>query len=164
MLCGPGFNDTVLALFGDIRPGLYPVVDVPNNIFRLIATPVNVPTEATMQAAIEEVEDEPQPAISPLLGPYADRTAGTEAVRPRIIQLLPNQFAPLFLRSDGLPPIVAYRALHEALEEANALESCSDALTWLRAACTRRGGCRQSRRFPKCQSYCHSGAPTGLGL
>jgi hypothetical protein len=123
-------------------------VDVPSNIFRLVANPVNVPTEATMQAAIDEVDDEPQPAINPLLGPYADRTAGTEASRPRIIQLLPNQFAPLFLRSDGLPPIVAYRALHEALEETNALESCGDALTWLRAACTRRGGVGNRAAFP----------------
>jgi hypothetical protein len=135
-----GFNDTVLALLGDIRPGLYPVVDAPSTVFGLVATPANVPTEDTILAAIEEVEEENPPANNQLLGPYADRTAGTEAVRPRMIQLLPNQFAPLFLQNDGLPPLVAYRTLREALIEANALEACGDVLTWLRAACTRRGG------------------------
>lgn len=144
-----GLHDTVLALLGDIRPGLYPIVEVPNTVFRLIAASVNVPTDASMQAAVDEQEagaDAGAPGL--LLGPYADRAVGTESVRPRNIQLVPSQYAPLFFRGDGLPPLTAYQTLRGALARADALEPCRDALTWLRAACTRRGGAGNRAALP----------------
>lgn len=131
-----GLHDTVLALLGDIRPGLYPIVEVPNTVFRIVPTPVNVPTERRMQQEIAALG-----AFGAPLGPYAEGMAETEAIRTRNIQLVPSQYAPLFLdNGDGLVPLDAYRALHRALELDGNLESCADTLTWLRMASTARGG------------------------
>jgi hypothetical protein len=129
-----GMHDTVLALLGDIRPGLYPIVEVPNTAFRIIPAPVNVPTEPRMPEIVAMGTPVP-------LGPYADGTARTEAVRTRNVQVVPSQYAPILLGGgDGLAPFDAYQALRTALEVDGNLESCADILTWLRVASTARGG------------------------
>jgi hypothetical protein len=148
-----GLHDTVLGLLGDIRPGLYPFVEVPNSVFRVVTAPAVVPTDGLLlQALVADEGAAAQPAVR-LVGPYPVGAENIEVVRPRHIQLVPGKYAALVLNGDGMPPLTAYRTIRAALVEDNALDSCADVLTWLlRAACTIRGGGGDRANLPSVQT------------
>jgi hypothetical protein len=131
-----GFNDKVLALLGDVQPHQYPTVEVPNTAFHLIGqAAVRVPTLEAMPAVLPGWADD-----GTALGPYTEQDPGTELVRPRHLQLLPNRYAALLVHRTGVGPKRAYEELAGVIAADNFTEPCSDVLTWLRAACTARGG------------------------
>ncbi len=130
-----GFHDHVLGLLGDILPHQYPTVDVPGTTFHLVATPVRVPTTAGMAVLIPTWNE----AVGPL-GPYTDEDPETEVVRPRHVQILPGYYAALLIHRRGVSPKTAYQELHGAMVARGELDRCQDVLTWLKAACTARGG------------------------
>ena len=74
------------------------------------------------------------------LGPYGADVPGTELVRPRMIQVIPVKYAALLVHRDGVSPAVAYQELRGAFEADDVVEACTDVLSWLRVACTARGG------------------------
>ena len=82
-----GYDEKVVGLLGDIIPHQYPVVEILNNAFQLVGTPVRVPTHETMNALVATWDD---PAIA--LGQYTDIEPQTEEVlvRPRNLQLVPG--------------------------------------------------------------------------
>lgn len=135
-----GFHDRVLALLGDVRPGQFPVVEVPPTTFHLAATAaVRIPTHATMVAAGLPLRNK---GGRNLLGPYPEGVAEerTELVCPRHIQLVPSQYVLDLIGSDGVHPRQAYQSLTAAMEADGTFDNCRDVLTWLRTASTARGG------------------------
>ena len=127
---------------------MYPVVEVPNSVFRVVTAQAVVPTNDVMHRTLVAVEGAGEGL---LVGPNAEGTEGTELIRPRHIQLVPGKYAALLLGNDGLPPLTAYRVVRAALAEDDALESCADVLAWLRAACTIRGGNGNRANVPSVQ-------------
>ena len=130
-----GGADVSMGLLGDVRATQVPVVEVDNSHFSLIGgAGIRVPTTATM---LDQLEAAP-PGL--YLGPFAADALGTELVRPRTTQVLPIKYAAALVHRDRVAPDEAYRELYGLLEADGALESCADVLTWLRVACTARGG------------------------
>ena len=140
-----GFHDRVLGLIGDIRPRQCPVVKVPATTFHLI-TPgsVRVPTLAAMPAVLAGWNEQK----SAILGPYTDQDPVTELVRPCHVQLLPGRYAALLIHRQQVMPTQAYYELTGAIVAYGFTEACADLLTWLRAACTARGGAGPQNMTP----------------
>ena len=130
-----GYHDRVLGLMGDIMPHQYPAVEVPGTAFHLVGTPIRVPTIGAMEALIPTWLDPRTP-----LGPYTDADPETEVVRPRNTQLIPGKYAALVVHRRRIKAKQAYQEIVGAIRADGALESCKDVVTWLRAACTARGG------------------------
>ena len=130
-----GYHDRVLGIMGDIMPHQYPTVEVPGTAFHLVAGPVRVPTTAAMITHLPTWED---PAIP--LGPYLEEEPETEVVQPRHVQLLPGYYAALLVHRRGVLAKTAYQELHGAMVARNEVELCRDVITWLKVACTARGG------------------------
>lgn len=130
-----GYNDKVLGLLGDILPHQYPVVEIPNNAFHLVGMPVRVPTHEAMNALVATWDD---PTIA--LGPYTDMDPETEVVRPRNLQLVPARLASLLVHRRRVRAKDAYAELIGAIQAEGAVEAYGDVITWLKAACTARGG------------------------
>lgn len=125
----------MLSLNGDILPHQYPMVDVPSSLFHLIGTAVRVPTAEATAALIPTWEN---PAVP--LGLYAEGDPETEVVRPRNIQIVPCYYAALLVHRRGVTAKAAFQELYGAMQARHEVESCQDVLTWLRVACTARGG------------------------
>ena len=130
-----GFHDHVLGLLGDIMPHQYPAVEVPSTVFRLVGTPVRVPTVDAMEALLPTWADPRVP-----LGPYAEADPETEVIRPRNTQLIPGRYAALIIHRRRIKAKQAYQEIVGAIRADEALASCEDVVAWLRAACTARGG------------------------
>ena len=131
-----GFHDRVLGINGDIMPHQYPIVDVPKNtLFHLSGTPVRVPTTDGMVALMPTWGDHTIP-----LGPYTEEDPETEVVRPRNIQIVPGVYAALLVHRHGVTAKMAFQELHGAMQARQEVEACQDVLSWLKAACTARGG------------------------
>lgn len=130
-----GLHDQVLGLAGDILPHQYPTVGVPSTAFHLVGNAVRVPTSAAMTALLPTWED-----AQPVLGPFNDQDPETEVVRPRHIQLVPGRYAALLVHRQRVRPKQAYQEVVGAIQANNEFEACQDVVTWLRAACTARGG------------------------
>lgn len=130
-----GYHDRVLGLMGDIMPHQYPAVEVPGTAFHLVGTPIRVPTVGAMEALIPTWLDPRTP-----LGPYTDEDPETEVIRPRNTQLIPGKYAALIIHRRRIKAKQAYQEIVGAIRGDGALESCDDVVTWLRAACTARGG------------------------
>ncbi|KAI2491966.1 hypothetical protein MHU86_22586 [Fragilaria crotonensis] len=130
-----GFHDRVIGITGDIMPHQYPIVDVPSALFHLIGTPVRVPTNDGMVALIPTWVDPTVP-----LGPYTEVDPETEVVRPRNIQIVPGYYAALLVHRRGVTAKTAFQELHGAMQARWETEACQELLTWLKAACTARGG------------------------
>lgn len=131
-----GFHDVVVGLRGDILPHQYPAVEVPSTAFHLVGNAVRVPTTGGMTAGLPTWDD----TATPVLGPYTEDDPDTEVVRPRHTQILPGRYAAILIHRQRVRPKVAYQELVGAMEANNELEACSDVVTWLKAACTARGG------------------------
>ena len=115
---------------------MYPTVDVPSTVFHLVGTPVRVPTIAAMGAHIAAWEDPTVP-----LGPFEDGDPETEVVRPRNAQVIPGYYAAILIHRRGVSTKMAYEEIHGAMQARGELALCHDVvLTWLRVACTARGG------------------------
>lgn len=123
-----------MGLLGDIRPTQIPAVAVDNTHFSLINAGVRVPTVATMSDHLAAAP----PGV--YLGPFAADVPGTELVRPRVTQVIPAKYAAALVHRDGVPPEVAYNEICGMLEADNMLAACADVVSWLRVACTARGG------------------------
>lgn len=130
-----GFHDHILGLVGDIIPHQYPTVGVPNIAFHLIGTAIRVPTTDAMNALLPTWENPNVP-----LGPYAEEDPETEVVRPRNVQLIPGYYAALLIQRRGVTAKVAFQKLFGVMQACGEVEVCRDILTWLKAACTARGG------------------------
>ena len=130
-----GFHDRVVGLLGDILPHQYPAVDIPGTTFHLVGQPTRVPTVEAMETEIPEWEDPNVP-----LGPYPDGAPDTEVIRTRNTQLVPGKYAALIIHRRRVTAKTAYQELVGAIRADNALDSCADVISWLRAACTARGG------------------------
>ncbi|KAI2511659.1 hypothetical protein MHU86_2725 [Fragilaria crotonensis] len=130
-----GYNDKVLGLLGDIPPHQYPVVEIPNTAFHLVAAPARVPTIGAMNALLATWED---PLTA--LGPYTDQDPETEVVRPRNLQLVTARFAALLVHWHRVRAKDAYQEVVGAIQAEGVMEPYNDVITWLRAACTARGG------------------------
>lgn len=126
--------DLSMALLGDVRAAQMPVVEVDNSHFSLIGAGVRVPTIAVMP---EQLAAAP-PGV--YLGPYGADDPDTEVVRPRMTQVIPTKYAAALIHRDGIAPAIAYQELAGMLAADGTLEECSDVLSWLRVACTARGG------------------------
>lgn len=131
-----GLHDSVLGLLGDILPHQYPTVEVLGTAFHLIGNAVRVPTVAAMATILPTWDD----VATPVLGPYTDQVPETEVIRPRYTQVIPGRYAALLVHRRRVRPKTAYQEIVGALQANNELESCNDVVTWLRAACTARGG------------------------
>ena len=139
-----GFHDRVLGLLGDIRPNQYPVVEVPVSILHLATTQVRVPTAAAMDGLLAT-----WPGDLPALGPYLEEgEVATELVRPRNIQLVPSRYAALLVHRENVTPRSAYVEIAGAIRGDDNDVPCADVLTWLRAACTCRGGAGPQAMVP----------------
>ena len=130
-----GYHDRVLGLLGDIMPHQYPAIEIPSSMFHLVGTAVRVPTTDAMNALIP-TWDHPQVP----LGPYHEADPETEVVRPRNIQLVPCYYASMLVHRRGVTAKGAYQELYGAMQARNEVAVCQDVLTWLKAACTARGG------------------------
>ena len=130
-----GFHDQVLGLVGDILPHQYPAVEVTGTTFHLVGTPVRVPTTAGMAVLLPTWEHPGTP-----LGLYMDDDPETEVVRPRHVQIIPGYYAALIMHRRGISAKVAYQEIFGAMQARGECEMCQDVITWLKAACTARGG------------------------
>ena len=130
-----GYHDRVLGLLGDIMPHQYPVVEVPSTCFHLVGNAVRVPTMAAMNVLLPTWEDPSVP-----LGPFLEDAAETEVVRPRHIQLVPGYLAALLVHRRGVTAKMAYQELYGVIQAREEVAASQDVLTWLKAACTARGG------------------------
>ena len=137
-----GFRDRVLGLLGDIRPNQYPVVDVPSTIMHLVGTQVRVPTLEAMTGILATWDG------SAFLGPYTEADPLTEVVRPRNVQLVPSRYASLLVHRDNVSPKQAYAEIAGAIQADGNEVACADILTWLRTACTCRGGAGPQAALP----------------
>lgn len=133
----PVFKTCTWVYWGDIRTHPYPTVEVPSTVFHLVGSPVRVPTLGAMGAHLAAWDDKAVP-----LGPFNDENEPeTEVVRPRNVQVIPGHYASLLIHRRGVSAKVAYQELQELMQAAwNEMDLCRDVLTWLRAACTARGG------------------------
>lgn len=134
--------DLSMGLLGDVRAAQVPVVEVDNSLFSLIGGAVRVPTLAVMP---DQLAAAPPGSY---LGPYVADTPGTELVRPRMTQVLPTKYAAPLVHRDGVAPATAYRELAGMLEADGMTVACADVLTWLRVACTARGGAGELAALP----------------
>lgn len=83
------------------------------------------------------------------LGPFGTKDPDTEIVRPSLTQVLPTKYyAASLVSRDGILPAMAYRELYGMSEADQVLDACSDVLTWLRVACTARGGTSEHAPLP----------------
>ena len=130
-----GYHDRVLGLLGDIMPHQYPAIEVPGSVFHLVGAPVRVPSTAALVAHIPAWIDPTVP-----LGPYTEEDPETEVVRPRHIQLVPGYYAAMLIHRRGLSAKVAFQEIHGAMQARDEVGACQDVITWLKAACTARGG------------------------
>ena len=130
-----GFHDHVLGLVGDILPHQYPTVEVPATCFHLVGTAVRVPTIAAMAALVPAWEEG-----TPVLGPYTDQDPETEVVRPRYTQLIPGRYTAMLIGRRRVTPRQVYMEMVGEMQARNEIAVCQDVITWLRAACTARGG------------------------
>lgn len=130
-----GFHDRYLGLLGDIMPHQYPTVEIPSTVFHLVGTPVRVPTTGAMMVHIEAWADPSVP-----LGPYNEDDPETEVVRPRNTQLIPGYYAAILIHRRGVSAKTAYQDLYGAMQARGEVDRCRDVITWLKAACTARGG------------------------
>ena len=149
-----GLHDRVLGLSGDILPHQYPTVEVANSAFHLIGNAVRVPTVAAMTALLPTWNE-----AQPSLGPYTELDPETEVVRPRHMQLVPGRYASLLVHRRRVRPKHAYQELVGAIQAQHEAEACADIITWLRAACTARGGAGVQMAVP---SVLHSYPPLHL--
>lgn len=137
-LPGGGGGTTVdysLGLLGDVRSAQIPVVEVDNAVFSLIGgSGVRVPTTAVMPDHLQAAP----PGTH--LGPFGAEAPDTEVVRPRVTQVIPAKYAGSLVHRDGVSPRMAYQEVYGMLEADQVLNECTDLITWLRAACTARGG------------------------
>ena len=131
-----------MAVIGDVRATQTAVVELDNSAFSLIAAGVRVPTAAVMMG---EVMAAP-PGI--YLGPYDVDAPNTETVRPRMTQVIPATYAAVLVHRDAVDPSTTYRELHGMLEADHMVDACAEALIWLRAACTARGGAGKLAPLP----------------
>ena len=138
-----GYHDQVLGLLGDIMPHQYPAVEVPGTTFHLVGAPVRVPTTAGMAVLLPTWNHPHVP-----LGPYTDEDPETEVVRPRHVQIIPGYYAALLVHRRGVSAKVAYQEVHGAMQARGELDMCQDVLTWLKAACTARGGLGHQNMVP----------------
>jgi hypothetical protein len=74
------------------------------------------------------------------MGPYLADDAGTELVKPRHIQVLPNKYASILVHRDGVSPQMAYQELRGAFEADDMLIPCADVLSWLQLPAQPAGG------------------------
>lgn len=133
-----------MGLLGDIIPHQYPVVEILNNASHLVGMPVRVPTHETMNTPVATWDD---PAIA--LGQYTDIDPQTEVVRPRNLQLVPGRLASLLVHRHRVRAKDAYVELVGTIQAKGALEQAyGDVITWLKVACTARGGGGAQNRFP----------------
>ena len=140
---GGSLVDISMGLLGDVRAAQIPAVGLDNSHFSLIGNAgVRVPTVATMPDHL----DTAPPGV--YLGPYAADVPGTELVRPRVTQVIPLKYAATLIHRDGVAPKVAYQEIYGMLEADNILQACADVLTWLRVACTARGGAGELAPIP----------------
>ena len=140
-----GFHDVVLGLCGDILPHQYPVVEVPGTAFHLVGNAgVRVPTAAQMATVLPTWDEN----ITPVLGPYTEQDPETKLIRPRHTQLVPGRYAAMLIHRRRVHPKTACQEIVGAITAQNELETCADVVTWLRAACTARGGCGQHNGSP----------------
>lgn len=119
-------------------PHQYPAVEMPGTAFHLMATAVRVPTVAAIAALIPTWEEG-----EPTLGPFAEQDPETEVckvVRPRNVQVVPRRYAAKLVHCHQIHPKHAYMELVVEAQARGELEACQDMITWLRAACTARGG------------------------
>jgi hypothetical protein len=135
--------DLSMGVLGDVRAAQVPVVEVDNTVFSLIgAGGVRVPTVAVMPDLL---------AAAPpgtFLGPYAPDAPDTELVRPRLTQVIPKKYAAHLVHRDGVSPVTAYQELLGMFTADGVLGICADVLTWLRVACTSRGGATDLAALP----------------
>ena len=138
-----GFHDQVLGLLGYIVPHQYPAVEVQGTTFYLVGAPVRVPTTAGMVVLLPTWDHPNAP-----LGPYTDEDPETEVVRPRHVQIIPGYYAALLMHWHGISAKMAYQEVHGVMQARGKLEMCQDILTWLKAACTTRGGLGHQHMVP----------------
>lgn len=139
---GVEMTDLSMGLLGEVRAAQMPVVEVDNTHFSLIAgAGVRVPTVAVMP-------DQLLLAAGGHLGPYGADAPNTEVLRPRHTQVIPTKYAASLIHRDGVAPATAYRELYGMLEADGALEACADVVSWLRVACTARGGAGELAALP----------------
>ena len=149
-----GLHERDLGLMGDILPHQYPTIEVPGTAFHLVTTAVRVPTVAAMMVHLPTWA-----ADVPALGPYTEVDPETEVVRPRYIQLIPGRYASLLIHRRRIPPKQAYQEVVGAMAAQNDTDACQDVVTWLRAACTARGGGGAQTAIP---SVIHAFTPLHL--
>jgi hypothetical protein len=149
-----GLHDRVLGLMGDILPHQYPTIEVPSTAYHLVGTAVRVPTVQAMTALLPTWND-----ATLVLGPYTEEDPETEVIRPRHIQLVPGRYAALLIHRRRIRPKQAFQELVRVMVAQNEAESCQDVVTWLRAACTARGGGGAQNAIP---SVLHAFTPLHL--
>lgn len=142
-----GYHDHVLGLVGDIMPHQYPTVEVPNTVFHLVTTAVRIPTIGAMTALLPTWDD-----TEPTLGPYIETDPETEVVRPRYVQVVPGRYAAMLVDRRRVRPKQAYMELVGEMQARHEIEACQDVVTWLRAACTARGGGGAQNAIPSVHS------------
>ena len=108
---------------------------VPSTTFHLAGTPVRVLTNAGMIVHLPAWAD---PNTS--LGPFNEEDPETDVVRPRHVQLVPGYYAALFMHRRGITPKTAFQELYGAIQARGEEVTCQDVITWLKVACTARGG------------------------
>ena len=140
---GGAMVDMSMGLLGDVRAAQIPAVGIDNSQFSVIGNAgVRVPTVATMPDHL----DAAPPGL--YLGPFTADTPGTEVVRPRVTQVLPLKYAAALIHRDGVAPDIAYQEIYGLLEADDMLQVCADVITWLRVACTARGGAGELAPIP----------------
>lgn len=147
-----GYHDRVLGMLGDIMPHQYPTVEVPSTAFQhLVGTAVRLPTTDAMKAHLATWDDPMVP-----LGPFTDQEPETEVNRPRHAQLIPCRYAALLVHRRGVSAKVAYQEIVGAIRAQNEMEACVDIIiTWLKAACTAKGGGGRKMECPVCTTRLH---------
>ena len=71
------------------------------------------------------------------------------------MQVIPTKCAATLVPRDGVSPAVAYWELFGMLEADGTLEASADVLTWLRVACTARGGAGDLAALPAVAQHFH---------
>ena len=141
---GGAATDLSMGLLGDVRAAQIPTAEVDNSLSLLVGAGggVHLPTSAVM---IDQL-------LAALPGSYLEpcgpEDPDTEVVRPRMTQVLSAKYAASLVGQDGISPAMAYRELLGMVAADQALEASSDVLTWLRVACTARGGAGELAPLP----------------
>jgi hypothetical protein len=140
---GRGLIDISLGLLGDISAAQAPAVAVDNGHFSLVGNAgVRVPTLATMR---DHLDTAPPGGY---IGPFGAEVPNTEVVRPRITQVIPCKYAATLVHREGVSPATAFLELQGIFEAEDVVAQCADVLTWLRVACTARGGAGELAPIP----------------